>query len=149
MKDMPDCTLSLGEAITLPHQDLLEMTRLLMADALQGVASDALAAEFLHAVIQYYVADPEQCAIADFIGRYDLLPEVVAGWVTPLRDRLHRLVMAVAGGLIPSYRYRASIHLTGSDAGITIIATLPTLEDALEHLRNTHEDDYLPARYRR
>lgn len=146
---MPEHTLSLGEAVTLPHQDLLETARLLMAEELQGVASDALAAELLQAVIQHYTVDPEQQAIGAFIQRYDLLPEVVAPWVTALRDRLHRMIAAATGGLIPSFRYQVLFRLTGAEAGITLLATLPTLEDALEHLRNTHEDDYLPARYRR
>ena len=146
---MPEHTLSLGEAVTLPHQDLLETARLLMADTLQGSASDTLAAELLSGVIQHYVSDADQRALGDFASRYGIVPEVMGKWITLLRDRLHLLVYRATGGLVPSYHYTAQFQLTGAEAGITITATLPTLEDALEHLRNTREDDYLPARYRR
>lgn len=134
----------------LPHQGLMATAKLLLAETVQGEASRALLAELLSAVAKGYFEDAEGSAFQAFVECHGFDWQEATRWQEELLNQLHAMVVSASGGLVPSFRYSVRLVCQGPEAGLHIEATLPTLEDALERLhRTTQEDAYIPARYRR
>jgi len=147
---MVTATLALTQTAILPYQEFLESTRTQLEGLLGGSASDALAATFVNAVLHAFFVDAEWREAQSFADRYGLSWEDVLTIGQALQKQLSRALHHAVGELIPSYRYRYMLQIGGAREGIHVTATLPTPEDALEHLRSAESaGDYLSPRYRR
>lgn len=130
----------------LPIAELHQRASWLIDDHLSasiGPVLSGLSRELIDAVVHEYFVDAEGRALAALMQLYSIPNELLQD----LRYRLHLLISATTGPLMPSYQYRYEIR--GDELYLT--PTLPTIEDHERRIEELADPDegWVSSRHRR